>query len=105
LYCQELGEIINIIPFILSGAWRDNKYYSICIVRSLERFEYKWNNIYYLSKLLTLQMEYYLLSLQAPDNTNGIILIKIINSIPFVVSGAWRDNKYYSICIVRSLER
>jgi hypothetical protein len=48
LYCQELGEIINIIPFVLSGAWRDNKYYS---------------------------MEYYLLSLQAPDNTNGIIFI------------------------------
>jgi hypothetical protein len=54
LYCQELGEIINIIPFVLSGAWRDNKYYSICIVRSLER---------------------YLLSLQAPDHTHGIIFI------------------------------
>jgi hypothetical protein len=44
VYGQELGEIINIIPFVLSGAWRDNKYYS-------------------------------LLSLQAPDNTNGIIFI------------------------------
>jgi hypothetical protein len=33
VYGQELGEIINIIPFVLSGAWRDNKYYSICIVR------------------------------------------------------------------------
>jgi hypothetical protein len=51
-------------------------------------------------------MEYYLLSLQAPDNTNGIIfIIEIKNIIPFVLSGAWRDNKYYSICIVRSLER
>jgi hypothetical protein len=45
LYYQELGEIINIIPFVLSGAWRDNKYYSICI------------------------------AFQAPDNTNGILFI------------------------------
>jgi hypothetical protein len=51
LYCQELGEIINSIPFVWSGGWRDNKYYSICIGII------------------------FIISLQAPDNTNGIIFI------------------------------
>jgi hypothetical protein len=61
LYCQELGEIINIIPFVLSGAWSPDNTNGIIFIISPSSRQYKWNNIYYLSK-----------SLQAPDNTNGM---------------------------------